>query len=280
MKKIAKLIIIILLLTVVLTGCSKGAEQASSYNVIFITNGGSLIDYINTDKGDTIELPSDPVKRNYVFQGWYFDNNTFKNSASQTLSQPINGDITVYAKWVSIFDLEDNPKVTITLFDDREINLVLCPTVAPLSVANFLQLVEEGYYTNTVFHRIIADFMIQAGHITLSNNTPITKSAKDEIKGEFTLNGVPNYIEHKQGVLSMARATDYDSASTQFFICSADSPHLDNLYAAFGKVADEESLAIVIELSEYPTSKEYNMDDFPRTPDGNFVLIKGIEIVS
>ncbi len=280
MKRIAKLIIVILLLTIALTGCAKDPEPKASYNVFFNTNDGSLVDYISVEQGSTIKLPSHPIKRNYVFGGWYFDNNTFKSVASDALSQPINSDITVYAKWVSILDLEGNPKVTITLFDNRKINLVLCPTVAPLSVANFLQLVEEGYYTNTVFHRIIEGFVIQAGHMTLSSNTPISKPAKESIQGEFTSNGVPNYIEHKQGVLSMARATDYDSASTQFFICSADSPHLDNLYAAFGKVADAESLAIVIELSEYPTSKEYNMEDFPRTPDGDFVLIKSIEIAN
>ena len=279
MKRIATLIIIIVLLTVIFTGCNREVEEQPSYNVFFNTNGGSLIDYITAEEGSTIALPADPVKRNYVFQGWYHDNNTFANSATQKLSQPIQDSFTVYAKWVSIFDLSDNPKVTITLFDDRKINLVLCPTVAPITVANFLQLVGEGYYTNTVFHRIIEGFMIQAGHLAYSNGTAAYKPDKENIKGEFPFNGVPNYIEHKQGLLSMARATDYDSASTQFFICSEDSPHLDHIYAAFGKVTDAQSLAIVIELSGYPTTRENGMDDFPRTPEGSYVIIKSIEVV-
>lgn len=279
MKKIT-VALIILIASLSLCGCSNGGQQAKpSYNVFFNTNGGSLIDYITVEEGRIPSMPIDPVKREYVFMGWYLDNGTFNNSADAAFSSPISSDITVYAKWVSVYELLDNPKVVITLFDDRQIKLELYPAIAPETCANFLSLIEEGYYTNTVFHRIIDDFMIQAGHLTLIDNRTADKAPKDNIIGEFSANGVPNPLRHTAGVLSMARADGYDSASTQFFICVGDSPHLNGLYAAFGRVADEESLAIATELGGYPTYEYSGMKDFPFTPQGQFVTIKTIEVL-
>ena len=104
--------------------------------------------------------------------------------------------------------------------------------VAPVTVANFLQLADEGFYDGLTFHRIISGFMIQGG----DPNGNGTGGSSTRIKGEFSANGVQNDIAHERGVLSMARSSAYDSASSQFFIMHADAPHLNGQYAAFGRV--------------------------------------------
>ena len=104
--------------------------------------------------------------------------------------------------------------------------------VAPITVENFLKLADEGFYDGLTFHRIISGFMIQGG----DPNGNGTGGSPERIKGEFSANGVPNGIAHVRGVLSMARSSAYDSASSQFFIMHADAPHLDGQYAAFGRV--------------------------------------------
>ena len=104
--------------------------------------------------------------------------------------------------------------------------------IAPETVANFLKLADEGFYDGLTFHRIISGFMIQGG----DPNGNGTGGSSTKIKGEFSANGVQNDIAHVRGVLSMARSSAYDSASSQFFIMHADAPHLDGQYAAFGRV--------------------------------------------
>ncbi len=104
--------------------------------------------------------------------------------------------------------------------------------VAPITVENFVKLVDEGFYNGLTFHRIISGFMIQGG-CPLGNGTG---GSSQNIKGEFAQNGVDNPIAHTRGVLSMARSMYPDSASSQFFIMHQDAPHLDGAYAAFGKV--------------------------------------------
>ena len=104
--------------------------------------------------------------------------------------------------------------------------------VAPITVANFLKLADEGFYDGLTFHRIIAGFMIQGGDPKGNG----TGGSSENIKGEFSANGVANGIAHERGVLSMARSSAYDSASSQFFIMHADAPHLNGQYAAFGRV--------------------------------------------
>lgn len=124
------------------------------------------------------------------------------------------------------------PKVRITVKDYGEIELVLNDEVAPITVENFINLVEDKFYDGLTFHRIIEGFMIQGGD---PKGTGLGGSKKT-IKGEFSANGVENNISHLRGVISMARSEKYDSASSQFFICHKDSPHLNGQYAAFGTV--------------------------------------------
>lgn len=108
------------------------------------------------------------------------------------------------------------------------------PDIAPITCANFKSLVEQKFYDGIIFHRVIENFMIQAGDPTGTGSGGSSK----KIKGEFLINGFNNTLSHKRGVISMARLgnPNYNSASSQFFICHADSPHLDGQYAAFGKV--------------------------------------------
>ena len=134
-----------------------------------------------------------------------------------------------------------NPTVTITMETGEEIHLELYPAIAPNTVANFVQLVQDGFYDGLIFHRVIPGFMIQGG----DPNGNGTGGPGFTIKGEFAQNGFPNSLSHRRGVLSMARSADPNSAGSQFFIIQADSPHLDGNYAAFGAVTDAESLTVV-----------------------------------
>ncbi len=134
-----------------------------------------------------------------------------------------------------------NPTVTITMETGEEIHLELYPAIAPNTVANFVQLVQDGFYDGLIFHRVIPGFMIQGG----DPNGNGTGGPGFTIKGEFSQNGFPNNLSHRRGVLSMARSADPNSAGSQFFIVQADSPHLDGNYAAFGAVTDAESLTVV-----------------------------------
>ena len=122
--------------------------------------------------------------------------------------------------------------VEITVAGYGTITAELYGNIAPVTVANFMKLVDEGFYNGLTFHRIISGFMIQGGD-PLGNGTG---GSSEKIKGEFSANGVANNIAHVRGVLSMARSSAYDSASSQFFIMHADAPHLDGQYAAFGRV--------------------------------------------
>ncbi len=125
---------------------------------------------------------------------------------------------------------ENNPKVVIEMENGDTMTLELFSEVAPITVQNFLKLVDEKFYDGLIFHRVIKDFMIQGGD-PLGNGTG---GSKETIKGEFPLNHVKNYLAHDRGVISMARTNDPDSASSQFFICHADCGHLNGAYAAFG----------------------------------------------
>ena len=118
---------------------------------------------------------------------------------------------------------------------------------APITVANFKKLVKAGFYNGLIFHRVIAGFMVQGGDPTGTGMS----GSKETIKGEFRMNGVPNPISHKRGVISMARTNYPDSASSQFFICHADATFLDGQYAAFGAVV--EGIETVDEIAAAPT---------------------------
>lgn len=140
----------------------------------------------------------------------------------------------------------------IILSNNKRINLELYSNIAPISVANFVELAKEGYYKETIFHRIIENFMIQGGGYIVKDNTLCEAAELTPIKGEFKSNGIENNIHHELGVISMARTNVKDSATSQFFICSADAPWLDGEYAAFGKTTDEESNKVVLEISKMP----------------------------
>ena len=130
--------------------------------------------------------------------------------------------------------MSNNPIVTITMNDDKQIVLELYPTVAPESVKNFISLIQKGFYDGLGFHRIIPGFMIQGG---CPEGTGMGGPGYS-IKGEFKQNGVNNQLKHTRGVLSMARSMMPNSAGSQFFIMHADAPHLDGQYAAFGQVIE------------------------------------------
>ena len=130
--------------------------------------------------------------------------------------------------------LNGTHNAVITVKDYGDIKLELYGDIAPVTVANFVKLVKEGFYDGLTFHRAIEDFMIQGGDPEGNG----TGHSDQSIYGEFTLNGFENNLSHTRGVISMARSTDYNSASCQFFIVHGDSPHLDGQYAAFGKVTE------------------------------------------
>ena len=110
----------------------------------------------------------------------------------------------------------------------------LYPEIAPNTVNNFISLIQKGFYDGLTFHRVIENFMIQGGDPDGNG----TGGPGYSIKGEFSQNGFENNLEHKRGVLSMARSQMPDSAGSQFFIMHKDAPHLDGAYAAFGKVTE------------------------------------------
>ncbi len=146
------------------------------------------------------------------------------------------------------------------------IDIELYPDKAPLTAANFEKLVKEGFYDGLTFHRIIPGFMIQGGDPRGTG----TGGSDENIKGEFASNGFQqNDIRHERGVISMARAMDPNSASSQFFIMHEDAPHLDGSYAAFGKVVS--GMDTVDEIANVRTT----FGDRPMTP----VVMKKVTII-
>ncbi len=140
--------------------------------------------------------------------------------------------------------------VIIEMENGAKIEIELYPEVAPITVKNFEKLVSGGFYDGLIFHRVIPGFMIQGGD-PLGNGMG---GADEKIIGEFAANGHKNDLKHTRGVISMARAYDPNSASSQFFIMHADAPHLDGQYAAFGKVVS--GIEVVDEIASIPT--DYN----------------------
>ena len=146
--------------------------------------------------------------------------------------------------------MAQNPIVTITMENGDVIKAELYPETAPISVNNFIHLIQKGFYDGLIFHRVIKGFMIQGGCPDGNGMGGPGYS----IKGEFAQNGIANDLKHTEGVLSMARAMHPDSAGSQFFIMHKTSPHLDGAYAAFGKVI--EGMDVVNRIAETPT--DYN----------------------
>lgn len=152
--------------------------------------------------------------------------------------------------------MAQNPIITMEMEDGSIIRAELYPDIAPNTVNNFLSLVNKGFYNGLIFHRVIEDFMIQGGCPEGSGMGGPGYS----IKGEFAQNHFKNDLKHTEGVLSMARAMNPDSAGSQFFIMHKTSPHLDGAYTAFGKVT--EGMDTVNRIAE--TDVDYN--DRPLVP--------------
>lgn len=191
--------------------------------------------------GSEINLINDPVRDHHNFIGWRYEDGTMYNGQKMP-----NKDLNLYAVFEEV---DECVRVVINLKDGRKIYVDLYPEIAPITVENFLNLVDIGYYDNVCFHRIIKDFMIQTGGYGFIDNKIVGKPMLTPIVGEFSSNGITNNLKHETGVISMARTNDPNSATSQFFICSATSPHLDGQYAAFGRVCDKDSLQVVLDIS-------------------------------
>lgn len=163
-----------------------------------------------------------------------------------------------------------NPKIKFTIKNYGEITAELYPDKAPATVENFLSLVEKGFFSGLIFHRVINGFMIQGGGF----NAEFEQQPADSIKGEFIANGfMTNDLRHTRGVLSMARTMDPNSASSQFFIMHRDAPHLDAQYAGFGKVV--EGIDVVDKIANVKTGSYGWFEDVPKVP----VVIEKVEII-
>lgn len=147
--------------------------------------------------------------------------------------------------------IPERPVVEMKVKNFGTIRLELRHDQAPLTVENFLSLTEKGFYDGLTFHRIVQNFMIQGGDPKGNG----TGGSEKTIKGEFLKNGVNNTLTHTRGTISMARSQAYDSASSQFFICNADSTFLDGNYAAFGYVT--EGMEVVDAITEYARALGY-----------------------
>lgn len=163
-------------------------------------------------------------------------------------------------------------EATITLESGDEIVLDLYPKVAPDTVDNFIELAEDGFYDGLIFHRVIEDFMIQGG----GYDENLKEQKASTIDGEFSANGFENPLSHTRGVISMARAQQFDSASSQFFIVQEDSTYLDGQYAAFGIVKD--GMDVVDDIASVRTGSvtSSGMENVPVDP----VIIESITIGS
>ena len=162
----------------------------------------------------------------------------------------------------------NHPKIKITVRDYGTMTAELYPEKAPNTVRNFLSLVDSGFFSGVIFHRVIKGFMIQGGGYT----EDFSEKRAASIAGEFRANGfMANDLHHAPGVLSMARTNDPNSASSQFFIMHGDAGYLDSQYAGFGKVI--EGLDIVDQIASVKTGRMGWFDDVPKTP----VVIESIE---
>ena len=143
--------------------------------------------------------------------------------------------------------MAQNPVVTFTMENGDIMKAELYPDIAPVSVNNFISLIQKNFYDGLIFHRVIRGFMIQGGD---PQGTGMGGPG-NSIKGEFAANGFQNDLKHTEGVLSMARSMMPDSAGSQFFIMHKNAPHLDGSYAAFGKII--EGMDVVNKIAETPT---------------------------
>lgn len=160
-----------------------------------------------------------------------------------------------------------NPQATIELTDGSQMRFELYVQEAPNTVANFVQLAQSGFYDGMYFFRVVPGMLIQSG----CRNADGTGMADHVIQGEFELNGIENDLSHTRGTISMARQTDYDTASSQFFIMQSNYSEYDGKYAAFGRALDEETLGVIDRIASAPIDSRYK-------PIGGMAKIKTIRI--
>ncbi|MFU8785939.1 MAG: peptidylprolyl isomerase [Candidatus Izemoplasmataceae bacterium] len=222
MKKII-FTVTLTLLVLTLAACS-----GSKISLTFDTNGGEELDPLVIKSNDTFNLPV-PTREGFLFEGWYL---TKLGPDPVTEKNRFEEDVTLYARWISenhisySNQLDDtNPVVHIYVKNVGVMVLQLFPNIAPNTVNNFIHNIQNDYYIDIPFHRVIEDFMIQGG---------MGEAGTCNIFGEFTSNGFVNPLGHFRGILSMARTNQPNSASTQFFIMHKNTPGLDGNYAAFG----------------------------------------------
>ena len=166
---------------------------------------------------------------------------------------------------------QSHQKVKVTMQSGDSFTIELYPEYAPETCENFVSLVKSGFYNGLTFHRVIDGFMAQGG----STDGVGIKGSDKTIKGEFSANGfTQNKLSHQRGVVSMARASSYDSASSQFFICYGDCTFLDGQYVAFGKVID--GMDVVDSFLKSERTQDANGD--LATPV-NPIVIKSMEVI-
>lgn len=236
MKKLVKILSLILAMTFVFCACS------------------------NDDVTSTSGTTTDPAGENdYVFSDEKVSDS--ESTAAQTTGKEENN--------VSV---SSGSKVKFTMENGGEFIVELYPQYAPETVANFTKLVEEGFYDGLTFHRVVDGFMAQGGDPEGTGHG----GSDEEIYGEFADNGfVQNTLSHQRGVISMARSTDPNSASSQFFICYDDASFLDGSYAAFGKVI--EGMEVVDSFLEI--KRVYGSDGALSKPVDSIVIAKA-EVIS
>ena len=159
--------------------------------------------------------------------------------------------------------LKGKYNIEIKIKDYGTIDATLDADNTPITVTNFIDLVKSGYYNGLKFHRIINGFMMQGGE----------GESKKTIKGEFSSNGIENKISHVRGTISMARSSNPDSASTQFFIVQSDSTYLDGNYAAFGTVT--KGMDVVDKVCEFAIVE----DDNGTISEDNQPVIEYIKVI-
>ncbi len=169
-------------------------------------------------------------------------------------------------------EVTGHQKVKVTMESGESFVIELYPEYAPETCANFVSLVKSHFYDGLTFHRIVDGFMAQGG----SSDGKGYEGSDKTIKGEFAQNGfTKNTLKHERGVISMARANDPDSASSQFFICYDDASFLDGAYAAFGKVVEGmETVDGFLKIDRIPNG----VDSTPATPVTP-IVIKTMELI-
>ena len=150
-------------------------------------------------------------------------------------------------------EIEQNPVATITLTDGSQMRFELYPQQAPNTVANFVKLANDKFYDDLQVFRVVSNVLIQSG----DPNDNGTGDPGYYIKGEFRANGFENTLSHMRGTISMARKSNYDTAGSQFFIMEGSYPEYDGQYAAFGRIMDEQSLAVLDAIGSKPVDGSY-----------------------